>query len=98
MFRHVEDLNSPSRPFRKDPLWQQTKAIFDSFPELASKKDPRTFTSKFLEAQSLQLMHILLKGRKHFDLFSPAETQKMYTKGSDPYVHFNGLINYSESG
>ena len=43
-------------------------------------------------------LYILLKGRKHFDLFSPAETQRMYTKGTLEYVHFNGLINYRESG
>lgn len=43
-------------------------------------------------------LYILLKGRKHFDLYSPAEALNMYTRGIIAKVHFNGKINFQEAG
>eukprot|EP01102_Stenamoeba_stenopodia_P014955 TRINITY_DN5046_c0_g1_i2.p1 TRINITY_DN5046_c0_g1~~TRINITY_DN5046_c0_g1_i2.p1 ORF type:complete len:785 (+),score=152.83 TRINITY_DN5046_c0_g1_i2:217-2571(+) len=57
MFRKVQDLTDPKRTFEQDPMWQRSKSIFASFPELLAKGDTYEFTMKFLEAQSLQLKH-----------------------------------------
>jgi len=39
-------------------------------------------------------LYILLRGRKRFTLFSPADAGYMYTNGKISTVHRNGLINY----
>ena len=57
MFRQVEDLRDPARPFELDELWQKTKAIFATFNQLEANKDPHAFSTKFLEAQTLQILH-----------------------------------------
>mmetsp|Transcript_24809 Transcript_24809/g.58625 ORF Transcript_24809/g.58625 Transcript_24809/m.58625 type:complete len:484 (+) Transcript_24809:160-1611(+) len=38
--------------------------------------------------------YIVLRGTKRFRLFSPADTEKMYTRGKLVKVHKNGRINY----
>jgi len=43
--------------FEQDPMWQRSKNIFASFPELLAKEDTHEFTMRFLEAQALQLKH-----------------------------------------
>ncbi len=43
-------------------------------------------------------LYILLRGRKHFQLYSPADADKMYTQGTIARVHANGLVNYDEIG
>jgi hypothetical protein len=43
-------------------------------------------------------MYVLLRGRKKFELYSPAEVGSMYTVGHPTRVHANGRINYEESG
>ncbi|TMW63516.1 hypothetical protein Poli38472_002457 [Pythium oligandrum] len=39
-------------------------------------------------------LYILLRGKKRFRLYSPADTEKMYTRGKLVKVHTNGRINY----
>lgn len=39
-------------------------------------------------------LYILLRGRKRFRLYSPADTDAMYTRGQLTRVHANGRINY----
>jgi hypothetical protein len=39
-------------------------------------------------------LYIVLRGRKRFRLFSPMDTQHLYTRGSLLQVHTNGRINY----
>jgi hypothetical protein len=39
-------------------------------------------------------LYVLLRGAKHFRLFSPADAHKMYTHGRITRVHPNGRINY----
>ena len=39
-------------------------------------------------------LYIVLKGRKRFRLYSPIDTDKMYTRGELLKVHSNGRINY----
>lgn len=39
-------------------------------------------------------LYILLRGRKRFRLYSPADTARMYTRGTLLRVHANGRINY----
>jgi hypothetical protein len=43
-------------------------------------------------------LYVLLRGRKRFELYSPAELGSMYTVGHPTRVHANGRINYAESG
>ena len=38
--------------------------------------------------------YVLLRGRKRFRLFSPADAHRMYTHGRIRKVHSNGRINY----
>jgi Cupin-like domain len=40
-------------------------------------------------------LYILLRGRKRFRLWSPNDTQNMYTYGTVAKVHPNGRINYT---
>ncbi|GLE03034.1 hypothetical protein PINS_up011913 [Pythium insidiosum] len=40
-------------------------------------------------------LYILLRGRKRFRLYSPADTENMYTRGKLVKVHANGRINYA---
>ncbi|KAJ0411738.1 hypothetical protein ATCC90586_006697 [Pythium insidiosum] len=40
-------------------------------------------------------LYILLRGRKRFRLYSPADTENMYTRGELVKVHTNGRINYA---
>jgi hypothetical protein len=39
-------------------------------------------------------LYILLRGEKHFTLYSPAEANNMYTVGNIQKIHPNGRINY----
>lgn len=39
-------------------------------------------------------LYILLRGKKRFRLYSPADAEKMYTRGELVRVHPNGRINY----
>ena len=39
-------------------------------------------------------LYVLLRGKKHFRLFSPADANCMYTAGTIARVHANGRINY----
>lgn len=39
-------------------------------------------------------LYILLRGKKRFRLYSPADTHRMYTRGKLVRVHANGRINY----
>ena len=39
-------------------------------------------------------LYVLLRGTKHFRLFSPADAHRMYTHGRIRKVHPNGRINY----
>lgn len=41
-------------------------------------------------------VYVLLRGRKRFTLFSPADAELMYTRGAPVKVHPNGVINYGE--
>ena len=39
-------------------------------------------------------LYIVLRGTKRFRLYSPSDTEKMYTRGTLETVHANGRINY----
>ena len=39
-------------------------------------------------------LYVLLRGRKNFRLYSPADAERMYTVGTLERVHPNGRINY----
>jgi hypothetical protein len=40
-------------------------------------------------------LYVLLRGRKRFVLFSPADAQSLYPHGEISLIHSNGLINYN---
>lgn len=40
-------------------------------------------------------LYVLLRGTKHFRLFSPADARRMYTYGRLRLLHANGRINYA---
>jgi hypothetical protein len=39
---------------------------------------------------------VLVAGRKHFRIYSPADAERMYTVGNLTRVHPNGRINYGD--
>lgn len=39
-------------------------------------------------------LYVLLRGRKRFRLYSPADADRMYTRGRMTRVHTNGRVNY----
>jgi len=41
-------------------------------------------------------LYVLLRGRKKFQLYSPLDTEYMYTQGNVERVHKNGRINYMD--
>ena len=56
--------------------------------------DATTGSSSGLHHDYHDNLYIVLKGRKRFRLFSPRDTQYLYTRGNLLKVHPNGRINY----
>lgn len=54
----------------------------------------KTGTSSGLHHDYHDNLYLLLKGRKQFTLFSPADADNLYTEGTIAHVHPNGRINY----
>eukprot|EP01121_Diplochlamys_sp_Union-15-3_P018753 TRINITY_DN6898_c0_g1_i2.p1 TRINITY_DN6898_c0_g1~~TRINITY_DN6898_c0_g1_i2.p1 ORF type:complete len:690 (+),score=101.02 TRINITY_DN6898_c0_g1_i2:147-2072(+) len=57
MFKKVENLADPQRPFEQNTLWQKMKKTFSDFTKLAMQGDTEKFTNKYIEAQSMQIQH-----------------------------------------
>ncbi|TDH65654.1 hypothetical protein CCR75_005375 [Bremia lactucae] len=51
-------------------------------------------TSSGLHHDHHDNLYVLLRGTKHFRLYSPADATNLYPRGQMSQIHFNGLINY----
>jgi len=89
------------------PLAQLRKKVPDAFPlrpKLMGNLVPaainlwmghsRSGTSSGLHHDFHDNLYILIRGKKKFKLFSPADAAFMYTAGQISHVHENGRINY----
>lgn len=61
---------------------------------MGNNKDYESGSSSGLHHDYHDNLYIVLKGKKRFRLFSPADTQYLYTRGTLLQVHPNGRINY----
>ncbi|KAL3792917.1 hypothetical protein ACHAW5_006824 [Stephanodiscus triporus] len=98
------EANSDGRPDLMSPLMKSLKNDFPLRPVLMGNLVPQNInmwignskdgTSSGLHHDYHDNLYIVLKGRKRFRLYSPLDTEKMYTKGELARVHPNGRINY----
>jgi hypothetical protein len=94
---------------RPDILPEFMKALSDDFPlrpELMGNLVPQNInlwmgnnnnqsgSSSGLHHDYHDNLYIVVQGRKRFRLFSPIDTQHLYTRGTLRKVHPNGRINY----
>ena len=96
--------NSDGRPELMSPLMKSLSSDFPLRPLLMGNLVPQNInmwlgnskdgTSSGLHHDYHDNLYILIKGRKRFRLYSPLETDKMYTRGELFRVHPNGRINY----
>jgi hypothetical protein len=96
--------NSDGRPELISPLMKSLSNDFPLRPLLMGNLVPQNInmwlgnskdgTSSGLHHDYHDNLYILIKGRKRFRLYSPWETDKMYTIGELFRVHPNGRINY----
>ena len=96
--------NSDGRPDLMSPFMKVLKSDFPSRPALMGNLVPQNINmwmgnnkdgaSSGLHHDYHDNLYIVLKGRKRFRLYSPMDTQKMYTRGELLKVHPNGRINY----
>lgn len=98
--------NSDGRPDLIAPFMKPLKADFPLRPALVGNLVPQNINmwignnkqgaSSGLHHDYHDNLYIVLKGRKRFRLYSPMDTEKMYTRGELLKVHPNGRINYKE--
>lgn len=96
--------NLDGRPDLMSPLMESLKSDFPLRPLLMGQLVPQNINmwiGNSKEGSSSGLHHdyhdnlyIVLKGKKRFRLYSPLDTEKMYTRGELLRVHPNGRINY----
>ncbi|KAL3810313.1 hypothetical protein ACHAXA_002568 [Cyclostephanos tholiformis] len=97
--------NSDGRPDLMSPLMEPLKDDFPLRPLLMGHLVPQNInmwignskegTSSGLHHDYHDNLYIVLKGNKRFRLYSPLDTEKMYTRGDLLLVHPNGRINYT---
>jgi len=98
---HADD---DGRPELMSPLMQGLQQDFPLRPTLMGNLIPQNINmwlgnnkegaSSGLHHDYHDNLYIVLKGRKRFRLYSPIDTDKMYTRGELLKVHSNGRINY----
>jgi len=98
---HADD---DGRPELMSPLMQGLQQDFPLRPTLMGNLVPQNINmwagnnkdgaSSGLHHDYHDNLYIVLKGKKRFRLYSPIDTDKMYTRGELLKVHSNGRINY----
>ena len=98
---HADD---DGRPELMSPLMQGLQQDFPLRPTLMGNLVPQNINmwlgnnkegaSSGLHHDYHDNLYIVLKGKKRFRLYSPIDTDKMYTRGELLKVHPNGRINY----
>ena len=96
--------NSDGRPELMSPLMEALKMDFPVRPALMGNLIPQNINmwmgnnkdgaSSGLHHDYHDNLYVVLNGRKQFRLYSPGDTEKMYTNGELLKVHPNGRINY----
>ncbi|KAL7531667.1 hypothetical protein ACHAXR_005051 [Thalassiosira sp. AJA248-18] len=97
--------NSDGRPDLMSPFMKVLQGDFPLRPELMGNLIPQNINmwlgnnndgaSSGLHHDYHDNLYIVLKGRKRFRLYSPIDTENMYTRGVLMKVHSNGRINYA---
>ena len=98
------EANEDGRPELMSPLMKALKDDFPLRPALMGNLVPQNINmwagnnkdgaSSGLHHDYHDNLYIVVKGRKKFRLYSPKDTEKMYTRGELLKVHPNGRINY----
>jgi len=98
------EANEDGQPDLMAPFMNKLSSDFPLRPKLMGHLVPQNIniwmgnnkngTSSGLHHDYHDNFYIVLRGRKRFRLYSPAETEKMYTRGDLHLVHQNGRINY----
>jgi hypothetical protein len=96
--------SSDGRPDLMSPLMKSLQGDFPLRPLLMGHLVPQNInlwignskegTSSGLHHDYHDNLYIVLKGKKRFRLYSPLDTEKMYTRGELLRIHPNGRINY----
>ena len=96
--------NEDGRPDLMAPFMKTLQKCFPLRPKLMGNLVPQNINlwmGNSVDGASSGLHHdyhdnlyIVLRGRKRFRLYSPIDTEKMYTRGTLVQVHPNGRINY----
>ncbi|RLN93523.1 hypothetical protein BBJ28_00020704 [Nothophytophthora sp. Chile5] len=94
------------RPEIMAPFMKQLQRDFPLRPELMGHLIPQNInmwmgnnkhgSSTGLHHDHHDNLYVLLRGKKRFRLYSPADADKMYVRGRMVHVHVNGLINYAD--
>ncbi|CAI5733873.1 unnamed protein product [Hyaloperonospora brassicae] len=94
------------RPEIMAPFMQQLQQDFPVRPKLMGHLVPQNInmwmgnnkqgSSTGLHHDYHDNLYVLMRGKKRFRLYSPADAEKMYVRGQMAHVHPNGLINYVE--
>eukprot|EP00980_Cylindrotheca_fusiformis_P025751 scaffold14558_cov137-Cylindrotheca_fusiformis.AAC.16 len=98
------EANQDGRPDLMAPFMKTFKGDFPLRPPLMGNLIPQNINlwmgnntdgaSSGLHHDYHDNLYIVLKGRKRFRLYSPMDTEYMYTRGKLLQVHENGRINY----
>eukprot|EP00584_Thalassiosira_punctigera_P018653 CAMPEP_0172557264 /NCGR_PEP_ID=MMETSP1067-20121228/72347_1 /TAXON_ID=265564 ORGANISM="Thalassiosira punctigera, Strain Tpunct2005C2" /NCGR_SAMPLE_ID=MMETSP1067 /ASSEMBLY_ACC=CAM_ASM_000444 /LENGTH=426 /DNA_ID=CAMNT_0013346313 /DNA_START=58 /DNA_END=1334 /DNA_ORIENTATION=+ len=96
--------NLDGRPDLMSPLMKVLQEDFPLRPSLIGSLVPQNINmwmgnskngaSSGLHHDYHDNLYIVLKGRKRFRLYSPRDSEKLYTRGELLKVHANGRINY----
>ncbi|KAL3929144.1 MAG: hypothetical protein SGBAC_012338 [Bacillariaceae sp.] len=98
------EANEDGRPDLMAPFMKRFQNDFPLRPNLMGNLVPQNINvwmgnnsdgaSSGLHHDYHDNLYLVLKGKKRFRLFSPIDTEKMYTRGKLLQVHPNGRINY----
>lgn len=98
------EANEDGRPELMAPFMKRFQDDFPLRPSLMGNLVPQNINlwmgnnkdgaSSGLHHDYHDNLYLVLKGKKRFLLFSPKDTEKMYTRGKLLQVHENGRINY----
>mmetsp|Transcript_21073 Transcript_21073/g.24405 ORF Transcript_21073/g.24405 Transcript_21073/m.24405 type:complete len:510 (-) Transcript_21073:2387-3916(-) len=98
------EANQDGQPDLMAPLMKALKDDFPLRPEMMGNIIPQNINlwmgnnkdgaSSGLHHDYHDNLYIVLRGRKRFRLYSPADSEKLYSRGKLLKVHPNGRINY----
>ena len=99
--------NADGRPDLMSPLMKYVQHDFPLQPHIMGNLIPQNINLWMGNSSSSSVgissglhhdyhdnLYIVLKGKKRFRLYSPGDTEMMYTRGNLAKVHPNGRINY----